>query len=561
MTLRNHHWYPRLNQVENPHHYTAIASFVLPVLIVTGFLSLGFVLGHNMGNSNEIHHLPLARQAFDPSWVPGDIYYSEDPGYRLLFQMLFGPMTTSMGFLATSIVGRLISYACLSIGLWCLSQQLRLSLLGLLMALCLFIYPNTNASQGVIAGEWLIGGLEPKVFAYSLVLMALSFALSKRYFWMVACLGLSASFHVLVGGWSTVIVGLWLLFRRQAVFTNMQQWGIAALLYGLSSIFALRAVLKQLTTPVLENNVLTSTLTEQFSPAYLYVFLRNPHHVNPLSWEAFEWSIAGLYLVIFIGVVIWLRQADREPISDSQSVQSQLAFAGFVGASLIPFAMGVLIAPLDLQGQVLQYYPFRVGDLMLPLGTCLLLVARLETIFHAQRRPLFAVSCLVVLGVATSFSISDFHEAATELIHFPSKPQQVSSDWKEMCAWIRQKTPSHSLIVSQPYGQESLYWLAERPTIAKFLFIPSASSAEVEIWYERLVDLSGGLDIVSHVDRYHDKKKQIRQALNKAFFGLKTSDAIALLDKYQASYFLTQTGHHLDLPIAHHNNSYILYGT
>ncbi|MEM8809033.1 MAG: DUF6798 domain-containing protein [Cyanobacteria bacterium P01_G01_bin.38] len=538
---------------------SSFTSSALSVLTIAAFLSLGFVLTKNMGTTNEIHHLPLARQAFDPSWVPGDIYYSEDPGYRWLFQRLFGPMTASLGFLATSLVGRLVGYSCLATGLWCLGRQLGLGLWGMLLALCLFIYPNTNAAQGAIAQEWLIGGIEPKVFAYSLMFMALSFALSKRYLWMVVCLGLSASFHVLVGGWSTIAMGLWLLIRRQTVFANARQWGTAVLLYGIASVFALRAVLKQLMTPVSGDDAMgqvRSIPTGEFSPSYLYTFLRNPHHVNPLSWAPFEWLVASLYLIVFLGIVVWLRRQAR--VDEGATLgQNRLAFAGFVGACLMLFAVGVCVAPFDLQGKFLQYYPFRVGDLMLPLGTCLLVATMLETLLH---RRWFVIGSVVVLGLAISFEVSDFQQSAVELVNFPGEAQQVKPDWKDMCGWIKANTPRDSLIVSQPDDLDSLYWLAERPTVAKFRFVPSASSAEVAAWYERIVDLGGGLDLLADVDRHKDPKKAVRRALNQGYFGLETVDAIALLEKYQADYFLTQTAHQLDLPIVYRNASHILYG-
>ncbi len=103
---------------------SVIQAWVLPVATITLFLCLKFLFIRNMGAVNEQHHLPLARHFVDPSWLAGDIYYSEPPGYRLLFQLIFGPLTTAVGFLATSIIGRILGYLSLAIGLWTLARSL-----------------------------------------------------------------------------------------------------------------------------------------------------------------------------------------------------------------------------------------------------------------------------------------------------------------------------------------------------------------------------------------------------------------------------------------------------
>lgn len=46
------------------------------VLAVIAFLSLKFLLNDNMGSTNEIDVLPLAKQYADPSWIPEDWYFN-----------------------------------------------------------------------------------------------------------------------------------------------------------------------------------------------------------------------------------------------------------------------------------------------------------------------------------------------------------------------------------------------------------------------------------------------------------------------------------------------------
>ncbi len=87
------------------------------VLAVMAFINLKFLLNDNMGSTNEVDVLPLAKQYVDPSWIPKDWYLNQPPGYRLLFETLFGRLIVAWGFLATSVVGRLICYGLVVLGL------------------------------------------------------------------------------------------------------------------------------------------------------------------------------------------------------------------------------------------------------------------------------------------------------------------------------------------------------------------------------------------------------------------------------------------------------------
>ena len=63
-----------------------------------------------------------------------------------------------------------------------------------------------------MAGEWVIGGVEAKGFAYVLVFLGLEALAANRWNRVWLLLGAASAFHVLVGGWAAVAAGLaWLL--------------------------------------------------------------------------------------------------------------------------------------------------------------------------------------------------------------------------------------------------------------------------------------------------------------------------------------------------------------
>ena len=66
--------------------------------------------------------------------------------------------------------------------------------------------------HGNLAGEWVIGGMEAKGFAFVLVFLGLEAFVRDRWQRAWLLLGAAAAFHVLVGGWAAVAVGIaWLL--------------------------------------------------------------------------------------------------------------------------------------------------------------------------------------------------------------------------------------------------------------------------------------------------------------------------------------------------------------
>lgn len=523
---------------------SALQAWVLPIAAITLFLCFKFLFIRNMGLVNELHHLPLSRHFADPNWLAKDIYYSEPPGYRLLFQILFGHLTTTVGFLATSIIGRILGYFSIAIGLWTLARSLGIRLITLLVAIGLFVY--VRRPQGVIAGEWLIGGIEPKVFAYSAIFMALSAMLSARYLWMTAWLGLAASFHALVGGWASIAALLWLLWRRRKVLLDGRRWLAAIAIYALTGVFAVTAVLTQLLSPVEASDI---------SPAYIYSFLRNPHHVNPLAWPMDEWWLLLTYLVVFGGCAFYLLRLASSP--SAEFIRQRTDFFCYVLCTLILFGAGILITPLDRNGQILQYYPFRVGDLMLALGASFFLALTLEKLLWQHRRGAIAITLIILMGFGAE--ATRFYNKGVALREFPNSAQGVDDNMVPLANWLKQNVPDGEIVISSPVRLDALPWISDHPSVAKFRFVPSASSADVEDWYERMTDLGGGIDLLSYVDRHTDPRRPIKRALINAYNHLDTAQVMALMDKYQSRYIVTIAQQQLELPVVYESSRYRVY--
>lgn len=537
--LTHSQWFKRLRQ------------YIVPVLLLTAFFCFRGLFQGNMGNVNEVHFLPLARQFADPDWVPKDWYYTEPAGYRLLFMAVFGYMAKTLGFLAASILGRLIGYTLIAAGLVFLSRRLNLSLVFLLLAAYFFLY--LNIYQGVVAQEWIINGIESKVLAYGFLLFGLGFMFDRRYGWMALMMGLSASFHVLVGGWAGLATLGWLLLRRRQDLADVGRLGRLALIYLVSGAFAIWPVLQQFTTPEVEGPI---------SPSYLYVFIRTPHHLNPLAWDSNWWIRPLIYLAVMLLSAAWLwrqRTTDEQPIH----TVTRRGLAEWTLLGLVPFAVGVAIAPLDRDGNFLQYYPFRVGDVMLPLVTALLLSCALEQlgerVFKRQGHRIVTFICIVFLVGFGVHQWESFSSSLQDLRQFPGEGQGVDNpELREMYSWIRDNTPEDAVIITPPVEFVNFTWITERATVVKFRFVPS-TSGKVMAWYERLNDLSGSRDPWANLSPTEDNRGKIYRSLTTGYSRLRARQVTALMDKYQASYFFTDAARQLELPVAHRSGPYMLY--
>jgi hypothetical protein len=523
-----------------------LAKTAIQTAVVLVFLSLRLLLDSNMSGSvwNEVDVLPLAKQFVDRDWISNDWYLNLETNYRHLFQIIFGWLIVHLGFLATSIIGRLFCYALIATGLVLLGQKLGLSLTYLLLATIALTYQGYL--QGAIAGEWFVGGLEAKAVAYGLILIAIPLMLSRRYILMMLLLGSATSFHVLVGGWAFLTTLGWLCLRPQERLLKQGQ-GIWLLLgvYIVASSFAIPSAWQQLSAVDLPGDI---------SPSFIYVFLRLPHHLNPFAWHPLLW----LRLAIYIGIWVWCVTILKK-LANAQGWQpvdyARLELTEFTLISLIPFAMGIAIAFFDHQGKWLQYYPCRFGDMMLPFTTYLLTACTLQTKFSLKKHRSIS---LILIGCILFTQITFFSQSAIASQNFPTQQQDVNPQWKLMSSWIKENTPQDAIFISHPWYLANFTWMTQRATVVKLKMFPQTKGAIVE-YYQRLNDISGGkLAEIYFGDQKLDQVKTVK-TISAGFSELNTSQVKALMDKYQSNYFLGDLKQNLDLRVVHTQTPYVLY--
>lgn len=159
---------------------------------------------------NEMDAMPFGYALFNSNWLTNDWYLSLQILYRLPFGYVSGFFVHLFGFIPTLFVGRIISYIFFSFAYLTLLKVARtnfiLGCVGLMMFLLLF-------PKGMYAGEWIIGGLETKVFAYSFALMSLTSLLRKNLAYAFLYSGISLSFHLLIGGYHLICLASILVYQ------------------------------------------------------------------------------------------------------------------------------------------------------------------------------------------------------------------------------------------------------------------------------------------------------------------------------------------------------------
>lgn len=527
-------------------------SLALYITLITCLLSAQFLVKDNLGtiSINEGDVIPLARQFINAQWISQDWYLNQPAGYRLLFGAIVGTLANSIGWLLTSIVGRLMCFILVATGLSMLGRKLSISLPVLLLT----VVPLLYSGQDMIAREWFVGALEVKAIAYGFVLIGIYYLIDKQYIKTSAWLGIATSFHVLVGGWAFLCALGTMLIQRE-----YHQWKLVLrtlLIYTICSSFAVGAVLSHLFSSYVPGKII---------PSAIYVFIRLPHHLNPLSWDTILWVKVFLFSSVLISSSIYLHRLSRRSVKPSIAstslfrldVEPHLTLAMFAGLTMVPFLAGLAIALFDRTGAILQYYPFRLGDVMVPLTTYLLLGFIVQQKLQLLSPKIAKGICLIGLGISIIPILSTLPAEFNSAIQFPSAHREISRASLRLYEYINQSTPGDATIITSPVDMTEFTWLTERSTIAKFKFLPQSEQGIVE-WTERLSDLSND-NTWTAIDPWQDQRDEIRDRLEAGYNQLTTEQAVSLMQKYEASYFVRAHSYPLELPVAYENSGFYLY--
>lgn len=476
-----------MHELKRSQSETELASGVSParlprwqaVVEVLLLLAIFFVYAGDLPPKvNEAHYLVKAKNFWNPDWCQRDLFAASGKAHTT-FYTLFGWPTLWFSLETTAWLGRCVGWLLLAFGLhrlcWNLLQRRYVSLSVALVWIASIEYGN-------LAGEWVIGGIEAKVPAYGLILLALSELAARRWSRVWIYLGIASAFHVLSGGWSVIAASITWWFTERRREGGRPFFSIGLFVGGFIALFGL--------VPALALSM-GANAEDATVAARIYSYYRIRHHLLPADFF-FSWyarHIVLLVLVFFLAHRYW-------------NVDASMQRVGWftIGAVMIA-AVGLLVGMLpgyapDLAARLLRYYWFRLSDAVVPLMLALLVG---KTLIDEARWPsriglaaaLIAMALVGVsvyrrshLGVPPSVSNDLLGRDAGA----PASQQRaVYKDWMTVCRWVRTSTTADEVFLT-PRHQQTFKWYAGRAEVVNWKDVPQ-DAASLRAWHERFQEI------------------------------------------------------------------------
>ncbi len=444
---------------------------------------------------NESYYLVKAKHYWQPDWCRRDLFL-QSANTHAFFYATVGWLTSVLSLERAAYVGRLMAWGVLAWGWLTMCRGLfQLPLLGLLATAWFLVLTGAR-----MAGEWLIGGVEAKVFAYGFAFAGLGRWLGGEFRRPWLYWGISGLWHPLVGGW-TIVAGLGAALldgqvRRQ--WKTMLPWIVGGLVLALPGFLAASpAVLAQVSPE------------EARQAARILVYERLPHHLVFHRFRYADMAALGTLAAAVLGWSYWLSR---------YQVPNRRLAAFTTGAVMIAVA-GIaidqsLLWNLDLAAQLLKFYWYRLADVMVPVTAALLIAQGYALLRLRDRRRaeyyLIVVLLLptLVLGWKVGRQLSDVRPRAERAFDSWANDQagrlRLHRNWLAVCRFVREHTPEDALFLT-PFYQQSFKWHAQRAEVVNWKDFPQDANSILE-WYRRVMDIFPNNTARSDITYWRDEE-------------------------------------------------------
>jgi len=419
---------------------------------------------------NEAVYLTKARHAADPAWGEGD-FFLETPDVHRVFYLVFGPLAAALPLEQAACVGRIVGWLAVAAGfIWAIAPVVTTTS-GRLVAAAIF---SLALRHTTMAGEWVLGGCEAKVFAWAFVLGGVGEWVRGRFAtgWLLC--GVAAAWHPIVGGWAMVaLVMAWAMRGTSlagpgtAILCSV---GLAIAAAGIVPALALTAGVDRAT---------------QAAAAKIYVVERLHHHLLLRTFsEAF---IARHILAV---LAWWL--VSRALVPTQPKARLTAFTLGAIAISLAGVAISLCepLAPATVLG-LLRFYWFRLADVIVPLALAAATAGLLEDTVACRRAT--GISPTLVRAAVAILLILD---VVAQSAHWPGRsgaPIAPRADakvdaagWADICAWVRDNVPTDACFLT-PRGSASFIWRTGRREVVSWKNNPQDARSLVE-WRQRISD-------------------------------------------------------------------------
>lgn len=458
---------------------------ILMILLIGGSFAADSLLRFPIPGTNEPHYLCKAKHYWNPEWCSGDFFLESANAHAFFYQVL-GSLTQWLSLHNTALVGRLAAFLLLAVGWYRLVRVFTPGTWSPLISAWIYL---GIAALGNFSGEWIIGGIESKVFAYGFLFMALANACEQRWNRSAIYAGLTISWHPVVGIWALLCGGFSLIcytalnqeFRKQITLRQTIKTAMPAGSFLI--LCALPGLIPSLSLLVQDNP------RETFAANYIQVFYRIKHHLDPMDFHLYGY----LFYAALLGIWLFLQRKERSSFANRFF---QFFIAGTLGLACIGFLLGAGPRPASempfyaFRMSLLKFYPFRLYDALLPIAVTISFVSSIyQRLFQSEhtdseprRFPNSSRNTSIALLSLSLFAAVLYSAWTFPPIHKMSPAQR--KDWVDACRWVNEYTPETALFLT-PAHESDFKWYAQRPEYVTIKDCPQDAAGIVE-WNRRL---------------------------------------------------------------------------
>ena len=438
----------------------------LPIWLILFVLLMSHKWGIDI-SGGEAHYLSYAKHYMDPEWIPGSFTFSEEPGSRMLFQLVFGSLSRYFDFITLVGLTRLFNFLLYAIVLGNLVK-----FLGIPNWLTFVIFEiYLVAMQCFFGSEWIFISFEPKTMAYVCLFAGLLSWMKGAWRTTAWWMTMGTYFHFLVGGWFMLTLAILSLGQhRGQKAIRMILWyafGISPLLLYIYSVIA--------NVPPEENGLRAN---------WIYVYYRLPHHLGLFKTMDYfrDTHLTGVLWTFIWWVIIWwkrgLWRASR-PWHLLRQVHSLmgLMIMLFVGIAWVDAAF------LNHSGGLLlKSYPFR-QDALFKFFTFFLVAYWGYKLLQEKNWLHFVTPVPFLLLILT---IAQTNNNIGRNRRFLDRPEYF-----KMTNWISENTPVKSTLIPYHVPENeriTLGLFTDRDPWVEWKFVP-AGTDKIYTWYLRQMQL------------------------------------------------------------------------
>lgn len=253
---------------------------------------------------NEACYVGKSIRFWDAAWAQGD-FFLESANPHAAYYVTLGWLSLFLTPIVFTWTVRILGWLLLAISWQRLSSAIIPRAGVSVLTAAIFAY---LAESCTLAGEWVIGGTESKVLAYAAAFGAIAAMLRGRWNVCWLLIGVGTLFHVLVGGWTGVILAaVWLcgkITEHSVEYPASARFpALRAMLPGLivGVLIALPGLWLSLRLNV-GVDAATATAADYISvyrrlPFHLYLHGMDANRILRFFWQVLAFGLIGLLLV------------------------------------------------------------------------------------------------------------------------------------------------------------------------------------------------------------------------------------------------------------------------